>query len=66
MIDCTNYSGHTFSFIEIKLYEANKLSILTLMQRHKDVVVKYINENKVSLTSEQDLTRLDDFLQWGT
>ena len=52
----------TYFFIyRNQVYEANKFSILTLMQRHKDVVVEYMNENKISLANEKDLKELTTF-----
>jgi hypothetical protein len=41
--------------------EANKLSILKLMQKHREAVIEYINENKLSFTNEQDLKVLTTF-----
>ncbi|HET6543667.1 MAG TPA: hypothetical protein VFG46_24450, partial [Chryseolinea sp.] len=52
----------TYFFIyRNQAYEANKVSILTLMQRHKDVVVEYMNENKISLANDNDLKELTTF-----
>ena len=41
--------------------EANKLSILKLMPRHREAVVNYINENNISLTDERHLRQLTTF-----
>ena len=52
----------TYFFIyRSQAYDANKLSILTLMQRHKDATIEYINENNLSFTDEQDLKELTTF-----
>ena len=52
----------TYFFIyRNQAYEANKLSILKLMQKHKDATIEYINENNISLTNEQDLKELTTF-----
>jgi hypothetical protein len=52
----------TYFFIyRNQTYEANKLSILRLMQKHKEEVVEYINENNISLTNEQHLKELTTF-----
>ncbi|HYI76432.1 MAG TPA: hypothetical protein VEW65_02365 [Chryseolinea sp.] len=42
-------------------HEANKLSILKLMPKHRDEVIAYINENNVSFSDEQDLMWLTTF-----
>jgi hypothetical protein len=42
-------------------HEANKLSILKLMPKHRDEVIAYINENNVSFSDEQDLMGLTTF-----
>ena len=52
----------TYFFIyRNQVYDANKLSILTLMQRHKDVTIEYVNENNLSFTDEQDMKELTTF-----
>jgi hypothetical protein len=52
----------TYFFIyRNQTYEANKLFILRLRQKHKDAVAEYINENNISLTNEQHLKELTTF-----
>ena len=57
----------TYFFIyRNQAYDANKLSILKLMQRHKDATIEYINENNISLNRRTRHERVNDFLQWFT
>jgi len=42
-------------------YEVSKFSILKLMKKDRDTVIEYLNDNNISLTSEQHLKQLTTY-----